>query len=62
MTNKLLSVDETCKALGVARSTIYDWWATGRGPRYIKLPNRQIRVPQEWLDDWLLGLEGGEAA
>jgi predicted DNA-binding transcriptional regulator AlpA len=62
MTNKYLSIRETCDQLGVARATLYDWWSTGRGPRRLKLPNGTIRVRADWLEDWLLGLEQGDAA
>lgn len=64
MDKKLLSVEETCEAMGgIARRTLYDWWSTGRGPRRIKLPNGNVKVREDWLEDWLLSLEvGGDAA
>jgi predicted DNA-binding transcriptional regulator AlpA len=62
MTHNFLSVDETCESLSIPRRTLYDWWKTGRGPRRIKLPNGRVMVRVDWLDDWLLGLEQGDAA
>jgi predicted DNA-binding transcriptional regulator AlpA len=59
MTNKMLSIEETLEAMGgeISRRSLYKWWEDGRGPRRIKLPNGQIRVRVDWLEDWLLGLE-----
>ena len=52
-----LTIDELCQELGVARSTFYDWRATHKGPRCIKLPNGKLRVRRADLERWLAGLE-----
>lgn len=54
-----LTIDELCQELGVARSTFYEWRATRKGPRCIKLPNGKVRVRRADLDRWLVGLEDG---
>ncbi|MFI6979945.1 helix-turn-helix transcriptional regulator [Embleya sp. NPDC050154] len=48
-----LTLDEVCDELRVARSTFYDWRQKGRAPRCIKLPNGDLRVRRQVLDDWL---------
>jgi predicted site-specific integrase-resolvase len=51
-----LSMDNVCLELGVNRSTMDLWRSSGRAPRFTKLPNGQLRVRREWLDEWLLTL------
>lgn len=52
-----LTIAEVCAELGVARSTYYDWRAARKGPHSIKLPNGEIRVRRDELDEWLRELE-----
>lgn len=55
--NRPLTIPEVCDELGVARSTFYDWRASHRAPKCIKLPNGAIRVRRGDLDTWLVSLE-----
>jgi excisionase family DNA binding protein len=48
-----LTIAQICAELGVARSTFYEWRASRRAPRCIKLPNGEIRVRRADLEDWL---------
>jgi predicted DNA-binding transcriptional regulator AlpA len=56
-----MTVAEVCNDLVVARSTFYDWRSKGRGPRCIKLPNGDLRIPRVDYERWLAGLDGGTA-
>ena len=55
--NSLLSIKELVSELGVSRSTLYRWLATGRGPKIIRLPNGDIRIRRSDLEEWLCTLE-----
>jgi len=48
-----LTVAQLCAELGISRSTFYDWWAKGRAPRCIRLPNGEIRIRRTDLERWL---------
>jgi Predicted transcriptional regulator len=48
-----LTVDEICADLKIAKSTFYEWRAKGRGPRCIRLPNRDLRVRLADYERWL---------
>jgi excisionase family DNA binding protein len=56
-----MTLDEFCAALGVHRSTAYKWsaagTASGRFPRFCRLPNGHIRIRRDWLEEWLDGLQ-----
>lgn len=52
-----LTIVQVCKELGVARSTFYDWRKKGTAPKCIQLPNKEIRVRREDLEQWLVSLE-----
>jgi excisionase family DNA binding protein len=52
-----LTVAEVCAALGIARSTFYDWRAKGTAPRCFKLPNGELRIRRSDFENWLLSLE-----
>ncbi len=52
-----LTIPEVCDELGIARSTFYDWRASHRAPRCIKLPNGAIRVRRQDFETWLTLLE-----
>jgi hypothetical protein len=54
----LLTLDQVLAELGgpagpLPRSTWHDWQTKGTGPKVIKLPNGQIRVARDDLNDWL---------
>jgi len=48
-----LTIPEVCAELKVSRSTFYYWRQTGKAPRCLVLPNREVRVTRAALDDWL---------
>lgn len=52
-----LTIDELCDELGIARSTFYDWRASRKAPRCIKLPNGKLRIRRADLERWLAALE-----
>lgn len=52
-----MTLGEVCAELNVSRSTFYVWRATRQAPRCIKLPNGEIRVRREDLDEWLQSRE-----
>jgi predicted DNA-binding transcriptional regulator AlpA len=55
-----LSLEDFCEELGVPRSTAYKWCAagpaSGKFPRYRRLPNGRLRIRRDWLEEWLDGL------
>ena len=55
-----LSLDDFCEELGVPRSTAYKWCAagpaSGKFPRYRRLPNGRLRIRRDWVEEWLDGL------
>lgn len=53
MADRLLSVDEVCAELNIARSTWNDWRAKRKAPKCVTLPNRSLRVRRSELDRWL---------
>nr|WP_123670792.1 helix-turn-helix domain-containing protein [Actinocorallia herbida] len=55
-----LTVADVVSELGIARSTLYVWLATGRGPKFIRLPNGGIRFRESDLKEWLHKLESEE--
>jgi predicted DNA-binding transcriptional regulator AlpA len=58
-----LSLEEFCEELGVPRSTAYKWCAagpaSGKFPRYRRLPNGRLRIRRDWLEQWLDGFPTG---
>jgi excisionase family DNA binding protein len=51
--DRLLTMTEVCDLLGISRSTFYDWRQAHRAPPCVVLPNRQIRVRESQLNDWV---------
>lgn len=59
----IMTVDDVCQELGIARSTFYEWLRDGRGPRSYRLPNGARRIFRADVEQWLHGLaEGGADA
>ncbi|MFJ8811652.1 helix-turn-helix transcriptional regulator [Amycolatopsis thermoflava] len=52
-----LTIAALCEELEISRRTFYEWRRKNRAPRCIKLPNGDIRIRREDLDDWLNSLE-----
>lgn len=52
-----LTVAELCDELEISRDTYYKWRAKGTAPRCIKLPNGDLRIRREALEDWLTNRE-----
>jgi excisionase family DNA binding protein len=52
-----LTVAEFCAEMKITRSTFYDWKAKGRAPRMRKLPNGQLRIDRQDIDDWYAACE-----
>lgn len=52
-----LTINDVCTELRIHRSTLAAWRKSGRGPRCLKLPNGQIRIPREFLLELLGKLE-----
>ncbi|WP_433010300.1 helix-turn-helix transcriptional regulator [Kribbella sp. CA-294648] len=52
-----LTIADLCAELGVARSTFYDWRASKKAPRCIKLPNGELRIRRIDLENWLDSLQ-----
>jgi hypothetical protein len=55
-----LTMEDFCRELEVPPSTAYKWSsfgsASGRFPRFCRLPNGKIRIHRQWLNEWLDGL------
>ena len=51
-----LTVAEVLDELGIERSTWEKWRQRGIAPNAVRLPNGQLRIRREWLDDWLKSL------
>ncbi|MEU7528981.1 helix-turn-helix domain-containing protein [Saccharothrix sp. NPDC042600] len=52
-----MTVDEFCRAMGIARSTFNDWKAKKRAPRVRKLPNGKLRIDRSDIQAWYDALE-----
>lgn len=51
--SRLLTVDEVCTELRIARSTWEKWRQKDAGPKVVKLPNGQLRIRRDWLEAWI---------
>jgi len=58
---QMLSITQVIAELDVPRSTFYRWLSTGRGPRFVKLPNGKVRICRTDLEKWLAAF-GSDAA
>lgn len=52
-TREHLTIAEVCAELQVSRSTFYYWRQTGKAPRCVVLPNREVRITRDALNAWL---------
>ena len=57
MATELLTIDQVCKELQVARSTIDQWRRLNTAPRFTRLPNSALRVARGELERWLSSQE-----
>ena len=48
-----LTIPEVCAELKISRSTFYYWRQTGKAPRCVVLPNREVRITRTDLNTWL---------
>jgi excisionase family DNA binding protein len=48
-----LTIVEVCTELKISRSTFYYWRQTGKAPRCLVLPNKEVRVRRADLEAWL---------
>ncbi len=47
-----LTMSEVLEELGVARSTMDDWRRSGRAPKFVKLPNGELRLRRDDFEAW----------
>ena len=47
------SVQQVSDQLGISTSTFYKWRASQKGPRAKRLPNGELRVREDWLNDFM---------
>lgn len=56
-----MTIDDLCEELRVTPSTAYKWSAagpaSGKFPRFRRLPNGSIRIRRDWFDEWLERLD-----
>jgi predicted DNA-binding transcriptional regulator AlpA len=55
--SKLMTLQEVYAELGISKSTWNDWKNKGRTPRFLKLPNNQVRIKRADFEKWLGQLE-----
>ncbi|CAB4917354.1 unannotated protein [freshwater metagenome] len=53
------SVQQVCEYLGISTSTFYKWRASQKGPRAKRLPNGELRVREDWFNDFMNDLPEG---
>lgn len=56
----LYSVDVFCKRHGISRALLYRLWASGKGPRYLKIASRTF-ISVEAAAEWRKRLEAETA-
>ena len=56
-----MTIEEFCEELNVSRGVAYKWSAagpaSGRFPKFRKLPNGRIRIRRDWFEEWIDRLE-----
>ena len=59
-TARWLTIKQFSIEMAVSMSTAYKWaacgHASGKFPRFCKLPNGSIRIRRDWFDAWVEGL------
>ena len=48
-----LSVQQVCTNLGISNSTFYKWRASQKGPRAKRLPNGELRIREDWFNEFM---------
>ncbi|UXX95411.1 helix-turn-helix domain-containing protein [Streptomyces sp. AD2-2] len=62
-TAELLTVRQVLEELGgISRRTFYRWRELRLAPACIRLPNGELRVPRDVLNDWLADRAEGAAS
>jgi len=56
-----LSMQEVLADLNVPRSTMNDWRARNRGPRFVKLPGGQLRISRVEYEAWCANFQEAAA-
>ena len=46
------SIAEFCRLEGISRSTLFQWWKEGRGPRRRVYGPRRIRIAESDVQEW----------
>ncbi|QWF79766.1 helix-turn-helix transcriptional regulator [Amycolatopsis sp. CA-230715] len=57
VTLSMLTVDDICTALNVARRTFYEWRQKDTAPPCLKLPNGELRIRAVDFDRWMDSLK-----
>jgi hypothetical protein len=47
------SVQQVCSNLGISTSTFYKWRASQKGPRAKRLPNGELRIREDWFNEFM---------
>ena len=50
---KWLTVPEVCEFLSISKSTFYKWRMLGTAPIAKRLPNGDLRIRQDWLNNFM---------
>jgi predicted DNA-binding transcriptional regulator AlpA len=52
-THRWLTVPEVCDFLSISKSTFYKWRMLGIAPLAKRLPNGDLRIRQDWLNEYM---------
>ncbi|RMH75397.1 MAG: DNA-binding protein [Calditrichaeota bacterium] len=52
--SRFMTPREVEQKYGIARQTLANWRAAGRGPAYIKVSRRKVLYPVSELNKWLI--------
>lgn len=47
------SVQQICEFIGISSSTFYKWRASQKAPRAKRLPNGELRIREDWFNDFM---------